>query len=150
MYAKVQGGAVVAYPYGPNQLMQDNPDTSFPVPMPEETLASYDVYPVVSVPRPDYDHVTQNCTEVTPTLQNGQWTQTWLVTPATPEEITNRTNEAAQLAIDKRDFLLQQSDWTQLPDAPVDHAAWAVYRQQLRDVPLQPGFPLNIVWPVQP
>jgi len=34
-----------------------------------------------------------------------------------------------------RDRLLAESDWTQLPDAPVDRAAWAKYRQALRDFP---------------
>lgn len=34
-----------------------------------------------------------------------------------------------------RDAMLAESDWTQLPDAPVDHAAWATYRQALRDAP---------------
>ena len=34
-----------------------------------------------------------------------------------------------------RDRLLVASDWTQLPDAPVDKAAWAKYRQALRDFP---------------
>jgi hypothetical protein len=36
-----------------------------------------------------------------------------------------------------RDQLLAASDWTQLPDAPVDKAAWATYRQALRDLPNQ-------------
>jgi hypothetical protein len=34
-----------------------------------------------------------------------------------------------------RNRLLAESDWTQLPDAPVDRAAWATYRQALRDFP---------------
>lgn len=34
-----------------------------------------------------------------------------------------------------RNRLLAESDWTQLPDAPVNAAAWAVYRQELRDAP---------------
>ena len=34
-----------------------------------------------------------------------------------------------------RDRLLKESDWTQLPDAPVDRQAWATYRQTLRDFP---------------
>jgi len=50
----------------------------------------------------------------------------------------------------KRDALLSQSDWTQVADAPVDQAAWATYRQALRDVPEQEGFPSEIAWPVQP
>ena len=34
-----------------------------------------------------------------------------------------------------RDHLLKESDWTQLPDAPVNQQAWATYRQTLRDFP---------------
>ena len=34
-----------------------------------------------------------------------------------------------------RDRLLAASDWTQLPDAPVDREAWATYRQALRNFP---------------
>ena len=50
----------------------------------------------------------------------------------------------------QRDVLLSQSDWTQVLDAPVDQSAWATYRQALRDVPNQAGFPENIVWPTRP
>ena len=50
----------------------------------------------------------------------------------------------------QRNGLLSSSDWTQVADAPVDHATWAVYRQALRDVPQQAGFPDNVVWPVKP
>ena len=49
-----------------------------------------------------------------------------------------------------RDALLTASDWTQVADAPVDQAAWAIYRQALRDVPSQAGFPDNVTWPVKP
>lgn len=47
----------------------------------------------------------------------------------------------------KRDRLLLESDWTQLVDAPVDREAWARYRQALRDLPQQEGFPGNVMWP---
>ena len=50
----------------------------------------------------------------------------------------------------ERDRLLAESDWTQITDAPVDQAAWAVYRQELRDVPQQAGFPHDVVWPTEP
>lgn len=49
----------------------------------------------------------------------------------------------------ERNARLAASDWTQLPDAPVDHAAWAAYRQALRDITEQPD-PFNITWPVEP
>jgi hypothetical protein len=56
----------------------------------------------------------------------------------------------AAAAREKRNALLAECDWTQVADAPVDNLAWAVYRQNLRDVPNQPGFPVTIIWPTQP
>lgn len=50
----------------------------------------------------------------------------------------------------QRDVLLKGTDWTQVADAPVDQAVWAAYRQALRDIPQQEGFPDNVVWPVEP
>jgi hypothetical protein len=34
----------------------------------------------------------------------------------------------------RRDRLLNESDWTVLPDAPTDKEAWQTYRQELRDI----------------
>ena len=51
----------------------------------------------------------------------------------------------------QRDTLLAASDWAVLPDAPVaDEQAWKDYRQALRDVPQQAGFPTDIDWPTKP
>lgn len=50
----------------------------------------------------------------------------------------------------RRNKLLAASDWTQVIDAPVDQAAWATYRQALRDISAQAGFPATVVWPTQP
>jgi hypothetical protein len=50
----------------------------------------------------------------------------------------------------RRNKLLSASDWTQVADAPVDKAAWATYRQELRDISAQAGFPATVVWPTQP
>ena len=50
----------------------------------------------------------------------------------------------------QRNALLASSDWTQVADAPVDQAAWAVYRQELRDVTSQETFPSEVTWPVAP
>jgi hypothetical protein len=62
-------------------------------------------------------------------------------------------DELAAVARAKRDELLAASDWTQLPDSPLSsdvRSAWAAYRQALRDVTGQEGFPGVIVWPVAP
>lgn len=53
----------------------------------------------------------------------------------------------------KRNDLLLSSDWTQLPDVDltqVEKDRWKVYRQELRDVPQQQGYPTNVIWPVSP
>ena len=58
--------------------------------------------------------------------------------------------EQAKSVREQRTTKLAECDWTQLADAPVDKAAWATYRQALRDVTKQAGFPWDIEWPVQP
>lgn len=104
---------------------------------------------VVPQPQPVVDH-TANVVESAPELKDDEWVQTWIIEPATESEIADRT--AAQVAAVKaqRNDLLQRSDWTQLPDAPVDHQSWAAYREQLRQVKTQPGFPWDITWPQSP
>ena len=81
--------------------------------------------------------------------------------PFTPEEeaewdakeaewAAGANDRAAAEIRTERDAKLTESDWTQVADAPVDKAAWATYRQSLRDIPQQAGFPTNVVWPVEP
>lgn len=50
----------------------------------------------------------------------------------------------------QRDRLLAESDWRSLPDAPGDRDAWLEYRQQLRDITQQDGFPMAFSWPENP
>ena len=70
---------------------------------------------------------------------------------AAKQWVDPRTNETEwEVVRAQRSQLLQQSDWTQLPDVPLaTKEAWAIYRQALRDVTNQPD-PFNIVWPVAP
>lgn len=64
---------------------------------------------------------------------------------------SQRKEQAATLHRQERNRRLAASDWTQLPDTPSDNAAaWKEYRQALRDITLQSGFPLKIDWPVEP
>jgi len=49
-----------------------------------------------------------------------------------------------------RDTELARTDWTQVADAPVDQAAWATYRQALRDLPASNSDPRKITLPVAP
>lgn len=58
--------------------------------------------------------------------------------------------QQAKSVRDDRNKRLSDCDWTQLADAPVDDLAWALYRQLLRDVPSQAGFPWTVTWPETP
>lgn len=61
------------------------------------------------------------------------------------------SESAASNALRSRAYLLSSSDWTQLPDVSLaTKEAWATYRQALRDITAQPGYPFDIVWPVSP
>jgi hypothetical protein len=54
---------------------------------------------------------------------------------------------------EKRNQLLFDSDWTQIPNNPLtaqQQTNWATYRQQLRDITIQSGYPFNIAWPTKP
>ena len=71
------------------------------------------------------------------------------------EEIDAAWDEAYEAYLlthirNKRNVLLEDSDWTQVADAPVDAAAWAEYRQALRDLPANTIDPENPVWPTPP
>lgn len=52
----------------------------------------------------------------------------------------------------KRDYLLKVTDWTMTPDASIDQAQWAAYRQILRDLPqtFEDSEPEEVIWPKQP
>ena len=98
---------------------------------------------------------------------NGKWYTKYVLGPVftdtTAEDGTVTTaaeNEAAYKAMKDaeqaksvratRGEKLKETDWTQVADAPVDKAAWATYRQALRDVTAQEGFPWAIIWPEMP
>ena len=52
----------------------------------------------------------------------------------------------------QRDRILRDTDWTMTTGATVDQAQWAVYRQNLRDIPqtYKDKTPSDVVWPTQP
>lgn len=72
---------------------------------------------------------------------------------------TKQWQQNPQIAIGqvtaRRQKLLQQSDWTELPTVIAQRTEqwsldWQQYRQALRDITAQPGYPTNIMWPVAP
>lgn len=142
MYVKVTDGSVDTFPYTIDQLKSENPDVSFPASITDAILTDYGVYPVVKVDAPDHDPQLVKVTMTNPTLVNGKWTQTW-------EQSNRPTSEAASYMRHDRDKLLAETDYLALSDQTLS-AEMATYRQALRDVPSQSGFPFNVTWPTKP
>jgi hypothetical protein len=63
---------------------------------------------------------------------------------------TAKDAEQAKNVRTSRNDLLTKSDWTQIADSTADKPVWATYRQALRDVTAQDGFPWNVAWPEAP
>jgi hypothetical protein len=63
------------------------------------------------------------------------------------------SKDLSSLIRQQRNSLLAKSDWTQYPDCPLNaeqKTAWITYRQALRNLPAQSGFPTDVVFPEQP
>ena len=80
---------------------------------------------------------------------DGKWYTKYSVADLDAEGIAAKDAEQAKSVREQRNQKLKDTDWTQVADAPVDQAAWAAYRQALRDVPQQTGFPWEVQWPVE-
>lgn len=142
MYAKIINNTVIKFPYSIGELRIEHPNTSFPEPLTDETLLSFNVYKIAQTPAPNIDNKTHRQIQLIQQV-NGVWTQVWEVQQLLEEK-------AAANVRAYRDKLLAKCDWTQVADAPVDKTAWLNYRQILRDITTQTGFPWSIEWPTQP
>ena len=80
----------------------------------------------------------------------GKWYTKWSVMDMDQEAKDALDTTQAEAMRKQRNEKLAECDWTQVDDAPVDKAAWATYRQALRDVTTQEGFPWTITWPTEP
>jgi hypothetical protein len=152
-YAKLHAdGTIARYPYAVTDLRMDTPNTSFPANPSDETLAEFGVVPVSSTAQPAYNDVTQVLQLSEPVFDSGaqRWVQVWAVRELTAEELQQRFDAQAKAVRAERNTKLAACDWTQLADATADKPNWATYRQALRDVTAQSGFPWTIDWPVQP
>lgn len=150
MYVLAPNQTVQTYPYTIEQLQADNPDDNLVPPISTDVLAGYNVFPVRETSQPDYDYYTQVVTEINPTLVSDEWVQTWQVGAASSERIQILRDDAAMGIRLTRNDILRSNDWTQLPDSPADSATWGTYRQELRDITNQVGFPTHVIWPTSP
>ena len=144
MHLKLTNGTPAKYTLG--QLRRDNPNTSFPKIIPDELLASYDVYPYTRPAVPEYDSLTHEITDGSFEQVSGEW--------SLPYVVQQQENIDAEKNIrSRRDSFLLQSDWIVVKsyergqNIPAD---WELYRQALRDITEQTGFPYEVTWPIKP
>ena len=125
------------------------PQTSFPSTGPDATFLAENSAKVLTLSRP-HNHETHKLVSVAPYLESGA-VYTARVEPLSAAELQQRTDAVATSVRADRNTRLTASDYTQLADyLKQDQQQWRIYRQQLRDVPQQAGFPRSIVWPTVP
>jgi hypothetical protein len=131
-------------------LRIDEPGTSFPETLSTELLNEFQVFSVEIDAYPEIEY-SQDATRMEPVYENEKWVQHWSITDVDAETLQERRDQQAGIIRDKRNKLLQECDWSQGRDISDQIALlWQSYRQQLRDITNQSGFPFNIEWPTKP
>ncbi len=155
LLVKTSNGQVEQFPYTLGDLRRDNPQTSFPKKIGDAILASYGIFHVMPSQQPEHDPLVQTVVrdaephnnetavdeETGETYETGRWVIGYTV--------VNKPQDKAEDAVrNQRNRLLQDTDWQALSDNTMGDAMTA-YRQALRDVPDQDGFPFSVVWPTK-
>ena len=150
-YIHAENSIVIEYPYSVEKLRSDNPETCFPAVMSEEELAAWGVYPLAEEAVPAFNEATEQLEQTAPIFKNGVWSAGWIVVEASELEKANRAAAQAAMIRFSRNQALSATDPTQLLDykgTEIQRQKYAQFRQELRDVPAQAGFPWNVVWPI--
>jgi hypothetical protein len=153
MYARIENNIAVEYPLYEGDLQRRFPNLQFPMDthgtqIPDGYARVYPGY----VENPDYNFSYK---EVMPVLVDGKFVQHWDVTVLTDEEKQNKLLSVGTRVRASRDQLLQTSDVLVTADRWESYSAekktaLSTYRQTLRDIPSQEGFPYSITWPTLP
>jgi hypothetical protein len=175
MHVKLTNGQPDQFPYSVGQFRRDNPNTSFPKIIPDTMLRRHGVYPVEELEKPAYDPLVQSLTrdemphkevirlktqEDATDPFTGEVDQSQVGEPIYGNRwLIGYTVEDKPLTVAKdnirkeRDTLLSETDWVIVmhtekgTNIPLD---WEMYRQGLRDITEQVGFPYTVEWPTKP
>lgn len=142
------------------------PNTSMPQQLTEALINDFGADVVFEGPQASGGTVYQYSQRDGVEQVNGKWYTKYVLGPVfadtTVDGVTTTAaeHEAAYKAVKDaeqasavrktRGDKLAESDWTQVADAPVDKTVWATYRQALRDITTQEGFPWSVTWPDAP
>jgi len=140
-----QSGAVVT----DGEFRAMFPNTGFPVQLTEQIINDFGGDVVFEGPQAQPTRYQVGFRDGVEQI-NGKWFTKYSVSDMDDEAKAALDAQQAKSVRNDRTNRLSESDWTQLADAPVDKTAWATYRQALRDVTTQEGFPWSVSWPVKP
>jgi hypothetical protein len=156
LLVKTANGQVEQFPYTLGDLRRDNPQTSFPKKIGDAILASHGIFHVMPDAQPEHDPLVQTVVrdsgphnnetavneETGETYKTGRWVIGYTV--------ENKPQDQAEDAVrNQRNRLLSDTDWMALSDNTMT-PEWATYRQALRDITDQTGFPYAVDWPTKP
>jgi hypothetical protein len=128
------------------------PNTSFPSQWSAELVEELGLDPVFETPAPT---VTRYQTAYKDGVEQvaGKWVWKWSISEMSAEAIASKDAEAAKAMRADRDKRIAETDWIIIKNLELNQnvpGVWEVYRQALRDVPSQAGFPHEITWPSKP
>jgi hypothetical protein len=145
-YVQAQGDTFIRHIFDAEPTQWDADNYCYVRSLTPEQTAHFGVHKKQIITPPYHDPATQRIEEGPAVLVDGVWTQTYIVSDLDADASAATVGAQWSVVRAERNKLLADCDWTQLPDASADAAAWAVYRQALRDITSQAN-PFNIVWP---
>lgn len=153
MLIRIESGQPVGDPIKIKEFKKLHSNVSFTIPLKVEDVISrgYAPYQESNPPEISNHEVAERSTPVR--VSSKLWETGWSVRQMTTEEVAKADADQSALVRKEREPLLADSDWTQFNDSPLsdaDQQLWAAYRNSLRDVPAQSGFPWDIDWPEFP
>ena len=151
MLIKIENGSPVGSPLIEDNFKQLFPGTSFPVPLSREAVEPFGYGLFKQSDKPSVGRY-EEAVEILPVQdEDGVWVQQWDTVEVSSEERQDIDANKANSVRAARNTLLSQSDWTQAKDIPDEVSnAWTSYRQALRDITEQAGFPWEVSWPQKP
>lgn len=145
-YVQAQGDTFIRHIFDAEPTQWDADNYCYARRLTPEQVVHFGVHKKQIVTPPYHDPATQHLEEGPAVLVDGVWTQNYIVSDLGADASAEKVGAQWDVVRAERNKLLADCDWTQLPDASADAAAWAVYRQALRDITSQAN-PFNIVWP---
>jgi len=162
MFVKLENNKPVEWPVSVQRIFFENKNTSFPADISNVNVRAYGFAPFKYSDPQTYDAQWQEAHEIAPIEIDDVFVQQWKIVEkyTSAEKELLIAQQAAQAELDaaafvrsQRDMLLASTDWVVIKAQETGASValeWATYRQALRDITAQEGFPHNVTWPTKP